>query len=115
MALTDKRWRAMSKKFRSDAMAAIHETMEALRDVEAIDKQTMRGFDEACLTPIRPVKPEEIKAIREKENVSQTVFANYLNVTSSLVSKWERGEKRPSGASLKLLSPVAKRGLDAVA
>lgn len=95
-------------------MAAIHETMEALHTVGAIDKQTMRDFDEACLTPIRPLKPDEIKAIREKEQVSQTVFANYLNVTSSLISKWERGEKRPSGASLKLLTLVEKNGLSSV-
>jgi len=80
-----------------------------------IDKRTMRRFDSACLTPIRPLKPAEIRAIREREHVSQTVFANYLNVTSSLVSKWERGEKRPSGASLKLLSLVEKNGLAAVA
>jgi len=105
----------MSKKYKSDAMAAIHETMEALHDVGAIGKQTMRRFDEACLTPVLPLQPEEIKAIREKEHVSQTVFANYLHVTSSLVSKWERGEKRPSGASLKLLSLVQKNGLAAVA
>jgi len=105
----------MRRKYRSDAMAAIHETMVALHDTGAIDKQTMRGFDEACLTPIRPLKPSEIKAIREREHVSQTVFATYLNVTSSLVSKWERGEKKPSGASLKLLSLVEKNGLDAVA
>jgi putative transcriptional regulator len=89
--------------------------MEALHDVGAVDKQTMRRFDDACLTPIRPLKPEEIKAIRERERVSQTVFANYLNVASSLVSKWERGEKRPSGASLKLLSLVEKNGLATVA
>jgi putative transcriptional regulator len=105
----------MSKKYRSDAMAAIHEIMEAVHDVGAVDKQTMRCFDNACLTPIRPLKPKEIKAIREREHVSQTVFANYLNVTSSLVSKWERGEKRPSGASLKLLSLVDKNGLTTVA
>src|SRR6202051_5142375 len=71
----------MSKKYRRDAIAAIHESMEALHDVGAIDKQTMRRFDDACLTPIRPLKPKEIKAIREREHVSQTVFANYLNVT----------------------------------
>lgn len=41
----------MSKKYRSDAMAAIHETMEALHDVGAIDKQTMHRFDDECLTP----------------------------------------------------------------
>ena len=105
----------MSKKYRSEAMAAIHETMAALHDTGAIDKQTMRHFDDACLTPVRPLTPEEIRAIREKEHVSQTVFANYLNVTSSLVSKWERGEKRPSGASLKLLSLVEKNGLATVA
>ena len=105
----------MSKKYRSEAMAAIHETMDGLYNAGAINKQTMRGFDEACLTQIRPLTPEAIKAIREKEQVSQTVFANYLNVTSSLVSKWERGEKKPSGASLKLLSLVEKKGLVAVA
>jgi len=47
--------------------------------------------------------------------VNQSVVANYLNVTASLVSKWERGEKRPAGASLKLLSLVEKRGLATVA
>ena len=71
----------------------------------------MRHFDEACLTPIRQSKPEDFKAIREREQVSQTVFANYLHVASSLVRKRERGEKRPAGASLKLLSLVGKNGL----
>ena len=96
-------------------MAAVHETMESLHNIGAIDKRTMRGFDDACLMPIRPLKPAQIRAIREREQVSQTVFANYLNVTSGLVSKWERGEKHPSGASLKLLSLVEKNGLAAVA
>ena len=105
----------MSKKYRSDAMASIHETMEALHKVGAIDKQTMRRFDQACLTPVRPLTPRQIKAIRERECVSQTVFANYLNVTPNLVSKWERGEKRPSGPALKLLSLVERRGIAAVA
>lgn len=105
----------MNKKYRSDAMAAIHETMGALRDVGAIDKRTMRRFEQTCLTPIQPLKPKQIKAIRERERVSQAVFANYLNVTSNLVSKWERGEKRPSGPSLKLLSLVEKKGICVVA
>jgi len=59
--------------------------------------------------------PRQIRAIREREHVSQAVFENYLNVTSSLVSKWERGEKRPAGASLTLLSLVEKNALAAVA
>ena len=105
----------MNKKYRSDAMAAVHETMESLHEIDAIDKQTMRQFDEACLTPIRQLSPEQIKSLRERERVSQTVFANYLNVTTSVVSKWERGEKRPSGPALKLLSLVERHGIAAVA
>lgn len=104
-----------NKRYKSDAMAAIHETMEALHSIEAITHQTMRDFDETCLTPVTPLTPQEIKALREREHVSQTVFANYLNVTTSLVSKWERGEKKPSGAALKLLTLVEKSGLSAVA
>jgi putative transcriptional regulator len=103
------------KKYRSKAMAAIHETMAALHKVGAVDKQTMRHFDEACLTPVQPLSPRQIRALRAREHVSQTVFASYLNVTPNLVSKWERGEKRPSGPTLKLLSLVEKRGIDAVA
>ena len=83
--------------------------------IGAIEKQTMRQFDHACLTPIQPLSPRQIKALREREQVSQTVLANYLNLTPNLVSKWERGEKRPSGPALKLLSLVERRGIAAVA
>ena len=68
-------------------MASVHETMEALHKVGAIDKQTMRRFDAACLTPVLELSPKQIKPIREREHVSQTVFATYLNVTPNLVSK----------------------------
>jgi len=75
----------------------------------------MRRFDEVCLTPVRPLAPEEIRALRERERVSQAVFARYLNVTTGLISQWERGEKRPVGPSLKLLTLVQRKGLGAIA
>lgn len=59
--------------------------------------------------------PEEIRALRERYNVSQSVFALYMNVTVGLVSKWERGDKRPVGTSLKLLTLIEKNGLEAIA
>ena len=105
----------MPKKYRSDALAALHETMEALHEVGAIDKQTMREFDEACLTPVRPLAPKEIRAIREREHLSQPVFARYLNVSKNLVSDWERGVKKPGGPALRLLMVVQKRGIQAIA
>ena len=105
----------MPRQYRSKVMASIHETAEGLHAAGVMDKQTMRKFDEACLTPVRPLTAEEIRAVREREGASQAVFARYLNVTTGLVSQWERGEKHPQGASLKLLSLVAKNGLVAVA
>ena len=104
----------MGKQYRSNIMASIHETAEDLYEASLMEKRTMREFDGLCLTPISPLKPEEIRDIRERENVSQVVFANYLNVSKGIVSQWERGEKRPSGASLKLLSLVEKKGLSAI-
>lgn len=106
---------SMNRAYKSDVKAAIHETASDLYEAGMINKMTMRRFDEACLTPLRPLTPRQIRALRERERVSQTVFANYLNVTPNLVSKWERGEKKPSGPALKLLSLVEKHGITAVA
>ncbi|MGH9607670.1 MAG: helix-turn-helix domain-containing protein [Terracidiphilus sp.] len=106
---------AKAKRYRSNLMASIHETAEGLHSAGLMDKRTMREFDAMCLTPIRPLAPEEIRELRLREGASQAVFARYLNVTTGLVSQWERGEKRPQGASLKLLSLVAQKGLSNVA
>ena len=67
----------MAKKYRSEAFAAIHETMEGLHEVGAIDKQTMREFDEACLPPVQVLAPKEIRQIRQRERISQPVFARW--------------------------------------
>jgi len=105
----------MRKQYSRPLMASIHETAEGLRSAGVIDKRTMREFDELCLTPVRPLDPHEIRALRLREGASQAVFARYLNVTTGLVSQWERGEKHPQGASLKLLTLVERNGLQAVA
>jgi putative transcriptional regulator len=51
----------------------------------------------------------------QRERVSQSVFARHLGLSINVISQWERGEKKPSGASLKLLTLVDKKGLDWVA
>jgi putative transcriptional regulator len=107
----------MKKKtpYKNDVSAAIHELAGDMHDVGIIDKTTMRHFDETCLTPIHPFSARQIRALRQREDVSQTVFAHYLNVSKDSVSKWERGEKKPAGPSLKLLSLVETKGLKAIA
>ncbi len=95
--------------------ASVHKTAAGLHKAGLVDKATMREFDALCLTPVEPLTPDEIRALREREQVSQPVFAHYLNVRKDAVSKWERGEKRPDGPSLKLLSLVKTKGLRAIA
>jgi putative transcriptional regulator len=101
--------------YRSKLLAVLHETVADLDRGVPMDKKTMREFDALCLTPIKKLSPRKIRSIRTREQTSQTVFAAYLNVTPGLVSKWERGEKFPRGASLKLLTLIDKKGLDIVA
>ena len=63
----------------------------------------------------QPMQGVEVRQLRDRMRASQAVFARYLNVTKGLVSQWERGEKHPRGASLKLLTLIEKNGVDAVA
>ncbi|MBJ6748967.1 helix-turn-helix domain-containing protein [Geomonas anaerohicana] len=105
----------MSKPAKSDIAAAVHEAANDLYEAGIISARTMRGFDKTCLTTVEPLSPEEIVDVRRRSGVSQAVFAQYLNVTPGVVSKWERGEKRPTGASLKLLSLVKCKGLQSIA
>ena len=55
---------ATNFQFHSEALGAIHESMEALLEIGAISKTTMREFDEACLKPAKPLTPEDIRALR---------------------------------------------------
>jgi putative transcriptional regulator len=105
----------MPKKYRSEALAAAHEIAQGMFEAGAMDNRSMKAFDQACLTPIETLTAAQIRKIRSREKASQAVFARYLNVTTGLISQWERGVKHPRGASLKLLTLVAKKGLQSVA
>jgi len=103
------------RKFKSDAFEAIHSSASALLEVGAIDKTTMRQFDDTCLVAPHLFEPKQIKQLREINRVSQPVFARYLNTSESTVQKWEAGTKRPSGMALKLLVVIEKHGLKVLA
>ena len=98
-------------RFKSDAFEAIHSAVEDMVRAGTVDKQTLRSFDEACLSRPTTFDAKKIKALRERNHVSQPVFARHLNTSESTVQKWETGAKRPSGLALKLLSVVEKHGL----
>jgi putative transcriptional regulator len=101
----------MDKTYRSEIAAAVHEVAVGLFEGGAIGKITMREFDESCLVSPPDLAPADIKSLREREMVSQPVFARYLNVSKNLVSDWERGIKKPGGPALRLLSIIQHKGL----
>jgi len=103
------------RKTKSSILEAVHETALGLHQAGAMDQVTLREFERLCLPPVEPLKPEQIKQIRENSRVSQAVFARLLNPSTSTVQKWEIGQKRPTGTALKLLHLVQERGLEIVA
>ena len=78
------------------------------------DKITLRMLGPDALPGAKPVKPAEIVAIRERENMSQAVFARLLDVTTGTLSKWERGEKEPRGPARRLLMVIKAHGAEAL-
>jgi putative transcriptional regulator len=102
-------------KYRNRRLETLHKTAEALHKVGALDKATMRDIEAFCLTNVKVLSGRDIQALRAREGISQAVLARHLNVGTKLVSDWERGAKRPSGPSLKLLTLVRAKGLDTIA
>ena len=101
-------------KYRSEIAEIVHEGVRGMHRLGLVDKKTMREFDVRCLTTVEEMTAEDIQALREREGVSQAIFARCLNVTTNYVSQLERGAKRPRGATLKLLSLIKSKGLEAV-
>lgn len=90
----------------------VHQTAKGLHEAGLMDTRTMREFDALYLDPVKPMSPVQIRRLRTRNRVSQAVFAAYLNTSLSTVQKWERGQKKPNGPSLKLLNLVERKGLE---
>jgi putative transcriptional regulator len=95
-------------------LKAMHETAQGLHRAGTMDAVTMREFDALCLPPVKDYSAAQIRRLRQRSKASQAVFAACLNTSASTVQKWEQGQKRPNGPSLKLLSLVDRKGLEAL-
>ncbi len=105
---------ATKPKFKSDAFKAIHTSASALLKIGAINKATMRSFDDNCLAVPADIQPQQIKKLRELNQVNQPILARYLNTSESTVQKWETGAKRPSAlAALRHCAKAAGCGAKA--
>jgi putative transcriptional regulator len=106
---------AERRSSKSDAFEAIHSAAQGLRRAGTISQATMREYDDLCLQPVKEVTAKDVVRIRLRANVSQNLFARYLNTSASTVQKWETGAKKPGAIAAKLLRVVEKHGLDVLA
>lgn len=88
---------------------------ELVRAVEAVAAhaagrggQKLRVTKVAAARPAPAVTPAQIRALRSRLKVSQADFAAVLNVPVVTAASWERGQRTPSGAALRLLQLVRK-------
>ena len=55
--------------------------------------------------PLKIMTSKDLKKVREKQlNMSQTIFAKFLNVSPETVRAWEQGKTSPKGPALVMLN-----------
>ncbi|WP_328185539.1 helix-turn-helix domain-containing protein [Marinobacter sp. OP 3.4] len=97
---------------RSRLLDEIQNTAADLRKARLISKHRLKEYEALCQSDDTLLPASDIKQIRQQAQMSQAVFAAILNVSVSTVQKWETGEKKPAGASLKLLNLVRRKGIE---
>jgi putative transcriptional regulator len=95
-------------------LEVVHESAKDFHEAGLMKETTMRELDALCLTPVKELSATQIKRLRSKNKASQAVFAAFLNTSVSTVQKWESGDKKPNGPSMKLLNLVDKNGITAL-
>jgi putative transcriptional regulator len=98
----------------SRILDAVHETASDLHKLGFIDKRAMESYNALCIPPVPEYTPEQIKSLRDRYQLSQSVLAAVLNTSISTIQKWEIGEKHPGRPSLKLLNILDRKGLAAM-
>jgi putative transcriptional regulator len=98
----------------SRILKTVQDTAQDLAYLGFISERRMKTYDVINIPPVKLFSDAKIRALRKRLNVSQTVLAAVLNTSKSTVQKWEIGEKKPSGPSLKLLNILDRKGIEAV-
>lgn len=98
---------------------ALLETAEGLHRIGLMDdaeynKITVRHLGKQVAQSSQPISPRQIRAIRQKANLSQAALASMMNLTVGYLSQLERGVKQPKGPSLALLNVIRRKGIEAI-
>lgn len=97
---------------RESISKSITSTIRDLNKSGLVDEITMRNIENLCLPEIQEYSPERIVSLRKRFKLSQAALASIFNISPSTVQKWEQGNKKPAGASRKLLNLIDRKGLE---
>lgn len=112
-AAADGQWRLnRGEIMRKSIAASITNTIKDLNKSGLVDDITMKNIESLCLPVVQEYTPEKIISIRKKNRLSQAALASIFNISPSTVQKWEQGNKKPTGASKKLLDIMDRKGID---
>ena len=88
---------------------AIGETVQDMVSAGVKVSFTKKELDSlGVIMPEVHVTGGQIQSIRKQMNLSQSVFAQLLNVSLSSIRQWEQGKRRPSGSTKILLELLQK-------
>jgi len=98
----------MAQRFHDSSGVVTQTTMREINKIvdEAIQEERLKAFAESSA--------ERIRALREKEKISQGVLARLINMSANSIQKWERDETKPTGAALILLMLIEEKGLQII-
>lgn len=83
-----------------------------LASLDEVRTHVVRGEFAGRISKIN-IEAEDIRAVRDRSGMTQQQFAETLGIGLGTLQKWERGERRPSGAAKSLLR-VMQTNLPAV-
>ncbi|MDL2207947.1 helix-turn-helix domain-containing protein, partial [Desulfovibrio sp. OttesenSCG-928-M16] len=99
----------------SRILEEVYESAKGLHKIGLIDKKRMREYEVLyCANQVPQYTGDNVKALRDRLNVSQAALAMMINTSAATVRSWEAGTQKPGGPSCKLLNILERKGIEAL-
>ena len=97
-----------------DFMSALFDDLkQGLQEAIAYEKgQGTARVKTYMIAPVREYSNTEIREIRLKAGMTQSVFASYMGVSKKTVEAWECGRTHPTGPVFRLLDILTTESLN---
>ena len=93
---------------------SINQIANELNNLSKLNNEQKEALTANESTGICVYTGDDIRQIRLQEELSQVLFAKYLNVSVTTIRRLEQGKCEAKGAMLKLLNILSKNGISAL-